>query len=69
MGSVFWFIPLTFVLLLLSTSLLNIGNIIKDKPIMASDYSVSYIMIWLLVAAVLEFVYLFLDKFLSGVFG
>ena len=64
----FGFIPLSFVLIILSISLINAANIYKDKPILASEYSSSSILIWIIVAVALEFAYLFLDKFLSNIF-
>ena len=65
----FGFIPIVFVLLILSTALLNLGNIIKDKGIVASEYSSTWIVGMLVLAVVLEFTYLFLDKFLQSIFG
>ena len=64
----FGFIPLVFILFILSISLLNMVNIYKDKPIIASEYSSSWLMGMIILAAVLEFLYLILDKYLSAVF-
>lgn len=65
----FGFIPLTFVLILLTTTILNFAGIMKGQPLVASDYSVSWIVGMLILAVVLEFLYLFIDKMLGGMFG
>ena len=60
--SKFFYIPLTFVILSFSTAVINLGNVMRDKPIIASDYSFLFIMAMLAVAVMLEFVYLFVEK-------
>lgn len=62
MGSKFWFLPISFILLSLGTSMMNAGNIFRDKPIVASDYSFGFILAMLIIAVMLEFVYLFVEK-------
>ena len=62
MGSKFWFLPMSFIILSLSTAVINLGNVMRDKPIIASDYSFLFIMAMLAVAVMLEFVYLFVEK-------
>jgi len=65
----FGFIPITFILIMFMTALLNVANIINKQPIAASEYTISWVVGMLILAVILEFVYLFLDKFLGGIFG
>ena len=68
MGSHFWYIPLVFVLMILSTTILNSVNISKDRPILATEYSGSFIVSMLILAVALEFLYMFLEKYISALF-
>lgn len=60
--SKFWYIPVVFVLLSFMTAILNHANIMQNKPIVASDYSFGFIIAMIVIAVLLEFVYLFVEK-------
>ena len=60
--SKFWYLPISILLLMLSTTALNIANIMKGEPIISFDYSAIIIFASLGVAISLEFVYLFVEK-------
>lgn len=60
--SKFWFLPISFILLTLGSYIINLGNILENKPIVANDYSFGFIIAVLAIAVVLEFAYLFVEK-------
>lgn len=62
MGSKFWFLPMSFIILSLSTTIMNHANISKGQAIISNDYSFLFIMAMLTIAVLLEFVYLFVEK-------
>jgi len=62
MGSKFFYIPLTILSMNFFVVLMNIANIIKGNAIIANDYSAVVIFASLVIAVILEFVYLFVDK-------
>lgn len=58
----FFYLPLTFVILSFSTSIINHASVMSNKPIISNDYSFGFIMAMLAIAVILEFVYLFVEK-------
>lgn len=58
----FFYLPLTFVILSFSTSVINHASVMSNKPIISNDYSFGFIMAMLAIAVILEFVYLFVEK-------
>ena len=58
----FWYIPFSFLFMNLFIAIINMANILKDKPIVSFDYSAMVIFASLVIAIILEFVYLFVDK-------
>lgn len=64
----FWYIPITFVLIFLGNDIINAMNIFKGNPIISSEYSATWITLMIIIAITLEFVYLFLDRYLKTIF-
>ena len=58
----FWYIPLSLLIMNLFTAIINHANISSGKPIVSSDYSAIIIFASLVIAVILEFVYLFVEK-------
>jgi uncharacterized membrane protein YvlD (DUF360 family) len=62
MGSRFFYIPLTILMMNFFVVIMNTANILENKPIISFDYSDGIVFAFLGVAVVLEFVYLFVDR-------
>ena len=58
----FWYIPLSILIMNLFVAIINHANVMNNKPIVSFDYSGVIIFASLVVAVVLEFVYLFVEK-------
>ena len=61
----FFYIPLTLVMMNLYVVIINHANVMSNKPIIGFDYPAMIIFASLIIAVMLEFVYLYLEK---GVF-
>ena len=62
MGSKFWYIPFSVLFMNFFVVVMNAVNISKGNPIISFDYSAIVVFASLVIAVVLEFVYLFVEK-------
>ena len=62
MGSKFWYIPFSFLLINFFVAITNFANIMNNRPIISFDYSNVIVFASLVIAVILEFVYLFVEK-------
>ena len=58
----FWYIPFSILFMNLFIVLMNVANILEGKPIVSFDYSAVVVFASLVIAILLEFVYLFVEK-------
>ena len=62
MGKSFWYIPFSILFLNFFVVIINFANIMNNRPIVSLDYSAIIIFASLVIAVVLEFVYLYVEK-------
>ena len=60
--SKFWYIPFSILFMNFFIVIMNTANILEGKPIVSFDYSAIIVFALLVVAVILEFVYLFVEK-------
>ena len=58
----FFYIPLTLLIMNFYVVIINHANVMNNKPLVSFDYSAMVIFASLVIAIILEFVYLFVDK-------
>lgn len=58
----FFYIPFSLILMNFLIAIINHANVMSNKPIISFDYSAMVVFASLVVAVVLEFVYIFIEK-------